>query len=120
MAWIDRFPSTRRNPGFAVSVKPGLAQFVDPSLTRRVAALDRSSGPIDEAAYGRLDRDYLKQAPIVPFGTRTLVASFSGRVDLRGFVWNPTFETDLTSLRFKPGAPAGKRTSSVDEPKDVP
>jgi DNA-binding beta-propeller fold protein YncE len=27
VAWVDRFPSTRRNPGFEVSVKPGLAQL---------------------------------------------------------------------------------------------
>ena len=90
------------------ALRDNFSRFVDPSLARRVADLERGPRPIDEAAYARLDRDYMKRAPIVPFGTRTLVASFSGRVDLRGFVWSPTFETDLTSLRFKHGAAAGK------------
>lgn len=83
------------------------ARFVDPGLSRRVADLEEGPRPIDEAAYARLDRDYMKLAPIVPYGTRSLVASFSGAVDLHGFVWSPTFETDLTSLRFKPARPRG-------------
>lgn len=78
-----------------------ISRLVAPKLNQKVAALDQSPGPIDEAAYARLDRDYMKLAPIVPYGTRTLAIAFSRAVDLRGFIWNPTFETDLTSLRFK-------------------
>jgi peptide/nickel transport system substrate-binding protein len=77
------------------------SRLVATELNQKVARLDRESGPIDEDAYAALDRDYMKLAPIVPFGTRTLAASFSKAVDLSGFVWNPTFETDLTSLAFK-------------------
>lgn len=77
------------------------SRLVAPKLNQKVAALERDLRPIDEAAYARLDRDYMKLAPIVPYGTRILAASFSKSVDLRGFVWNPTFETDLTSLRLK-------------------
>jgi peptide/nickel transport system substrate-binding protein len=70
-------------------------------LNRKVAALDRRSGPIDEAAYAKLDRDYMKLAPIVPFGNRILDAGFSKAVDLRDFIWSPTFESDFTSFQFK-------------------
>jgi peptide/nickel transport system substrate-binding protein len=112
--WFEDYPHP--NDFFAplLAAKPtpsyteNFPRFVDPSLSRRVFDLEEGSRPIDEAAYARLDRDYMKQAPIVPYGTRSLVASFSRAVDLRGFVWSPTFETDLTSLRFKPGAAVGR------------
>jgi peptide/nickel transport system substrate-binding protein len=112
--WFEDYPHP--NDFFAplLAAKPtpfdteNFSRLVDRSLSRRVADLEEGSRPIDEAAYARLDRDYMKLAPIVPFGTRSLVASFSGAVDLRGFVWSPTFETDLTSLRFKPGAAADR------------
>jgi peptide/nickel transport system substrate-binding protein len=79
------------------------SRLVAPKLNQRAAGLEQQPGPIDEGAYAGLDRDFMRLAPIVPFGTRSLAAAFSGAVDLRGFVWNPTFEADLTSLRFKQG-----------------
>jgi peptide/nickel transport system substrate-binding protein len=82
------------------------AHLVATYLNRKVAALDRRSGPVDEAAYAKLDRDYMKLAPIVPYGTRILDAAFSDAVNLRGFVWSPTFEADLTSFRFKDEGPS--------------
>jgi peptide/nickel transport system substrate-binding protein len=78
------------------------SRLVVPKLDQKVARLARESGPIDEGAYARLDRSFMKLAPIVPYGTRTLTTAFSGAVDLRGFIWNPTFEADLTSFQFKP------------------
>jgi peptide/nickel transport system substrate-binding protein len=77
------------------------AQLVAPSLNRRVAELERRPGRIDQAGYARLDRGFMKLAPIVPYGTRTLAASFSRDVDLKGFIWNPTFESDFSSFKFK-------------------
>jgi len=119
--WFEDYPHPNDFFGPLLAEKPtpfytnNFSRFVDPRLGRRVADLDEEgTRPIDEAAYARLDRDYMKLAPIVPFGTRRLVASFSKAVDLRGFVWSPTFETDLTSLRFKPEAAAGKPGS--DQP----
>jgi peptide/nickel transport system substrate-binding protein len=78
------------------------SRLVAPQLNREVARLEREPGPIDEGAYARLDRGFMKLAPIVPYGTRTLTVAFSGAVELRGFVWSPTFEADLTSFQFKP------------------
>jgi hypothetical protein len=42
----------------------------------------------------------MKLAPIVPYGTRTLAMAVSRALDLRGFVWNPTFEADLATFRL--------------------
>jgi peptide/nickel transport system substrate-binding protein len=77
------------------------ARLVVPNLNQKVAALGLESGPIDEPAYAALDRGYMQLAPIVPYGTRTLNAAFSRAVDLTAFVWNPTFEADLTSFKFQ-------------------
>lgn len=105
--WFEDYPHPYDFFGSLLATKPtrfnneNFSQLVAPQLNREVTALLRRPGPIDEAAYARLDRSYMKLAPIVPFGTRTLAASFSRAVDLRGFVWNPTFGTDLASLRLK-------------------
>ena len=104
--WFEDYPHP--NDFFAplLAVKPtpvyneNFSQLVAQGLNRKVRALARRP-VIDEAAYARLDRDYMERAPIVPFGTRALAASFSSKVDLEGFIWNPTFESDFTSFRFK-------------------
>ncbi len=105
--WFEDYPHPNDFFQPLLAAKPtrffnqNFARLVAPTLNRKVAALESRRGPIDEAAYARLDRDYMKLAPIVPFGNRTLVASFSRAVDVRGFIWNPTFESDFTSFRFK-------------------
>jgi peptide/nickel transport system substrate-binding protein len=110
--WFEDFPHPLDFFQPLLVARPGsgarsnFSQLVAPGLNRKVDALARRSGPIDGAAYARLDRGFMKLAPIVPFGNRSLVASFSRVVDLKGFVWNPTFESDFTSFRFKPPAPA--------------
>lgn len=104
--WFEDYPHPNDFFQPLLAAKPtkfyneNFSQFVDPALSRKVTALDRRPR-IDEAAYARLDRAYMKQAPIVPFGTRTLAASFSSKVDLEAFIWDPTFESDFTSFRFK-------------------
>jgi peptide/nickel transport system substrate-binding protein len=105
--WFEDYPHP--NDFFAplLAAKPSpfynlnFPQIVATHLNRKVAALDRKSGPIDESAYAGLDRDFMKLAPIVPYGTRLLAASFSAASDLHGFIWNPTFESDFTSFKFK-------------------
>jgi peptide/nickel transport system substrate-binding protein len=78
------------------------AQADVPSLNTQIARLSRSPlGPAQEAEYSGLDRSYMKLAPWVPYGTRTLSIFVSKRVDLGKVVYNPTFGADLTSFRFK-------------------
>jgi peptide/nickel transport system substrate-binding protein len=103
--WFEDFPHPDDFFGPLLAAKPtpfyneNFSHLVAPPLNKRVSALGRR--PLDEPAYAGLDRDFMKLAPIVPYGTRTLTAAFSGAVDLHGFVWNPTFEADLTSFRFR-------------------
>lgn len=106
-AWFEDFPHPNDFFQPLLAQKPtgsftnNFSRFVDPTLNAEVKALERRPGPIDEPAYAALDRRFMEQAPIVPFGTRTLTAAFSRRVDLNSFIWNPTFESDFTSFQFK-------------------
>lgn len=105
--WFEDFPHPDDFFGPLLASKPtpfynlNFSNLVAATLNRKVAELERRPGPIDEAAYAKLDRDYMKLAPIVPYGTRTLTMAVSEAVDLRGFVWNPTFEADLATFRLK-------------------
>jgi peptide/nickel transport system substrate-binding protein len=105
--WFEDYPHPDDFLQPLLAAKPApfynenFSRLVAPKLNQRVAALARDPGPIDEGAYARLDRGFMRLAPIVPYGTRTLTAAFSGAVDLRGFVWNPTFGADLTSFQFR-------------------
>jgi peptide/nickel transport system substrate-binding protein len=78
------------------------AQIDVPELNRKIARLRRRPlGPSQERQYAALDRSYMKLAPWVPYGTRTLSTFVSSRVDLSKVIWNPTFGADLTSFQFK-------------------
>jgi len=58
-------------------------------------------GPQQEDEYAELDKEYMEQAPWAPYGTRTLSNFVSSNIDLEGIIWNPTFETDFSSISFK-------------------
>lgn len=105
--WFEDYPHPNDFFQPLLATKPftgfdtNFSQMTAPQLNQEVASLLRRPGPIDEPAYAALDRDFMKLAPIVPFGNRALMASFSKAVDLSGFIWNPTFESDFTSFQFK-------------------
>jgi peptide/nickel transport system substrate-binding protein len=83
------------------SYNGNFARFDIPALNARMAALDDVPlGPAQERQYAALDRNVMKRAPLVPFGTRTWPTFVSKAVDLDKVVWNPLFGTDLASLRF--------------------
>jgi peptide/nickel transport system substrate-binding protein len=110
--WFEDYPHPNDFFGPLLASKPtpfynmNFSNLVARTLNRKVAELDSRPGPIDEAAYAKLDRAYMKLAPIVPYGTRTLAMAVSRAVDLKGFVWNPTFEADLASFQLRaPGTP---------------
>jgi peptide/nickel transport system substrate-binding protein len=58
-------------------------------------------GPEQEAGYTELDEEFMKEAAWAPYGTRTLSLFVSENINLETAIWNPTFETELTSLEFK-------------------
>ncbi|MGH2975158.1 MAG: ABC transporter substrate-binding protein [Solirubrobacterales bacterium] len=73
-----------------------------PALNQKIAELgEEQLGPKQEAEYAALDREFMEQAPWVPYGTRTESTFVSSAIDLDKVIWNPTFEDDLTSFQFK-------------------
>jgi peptide/nickel transport system substrate-binding protein len=78
------------------------ANIDQPALNKEISRLDREQlGPEQEAAYAKLDRKFMKLAPWVPYGTRTLSTFVSQSIDLDKVVWNPTFGDDLTSFQLR-------------------
>ena len=79
-----------------------LLRFVDPALDAKIAALgEQALGPKQEAEYAELDREFMEQAPMAPYGTSTVATFVSSAIDLEKIVLNPTFGQDLTSFQFK-------------------
>ena len=78
------------------------ANIDDPKLNAKINELGKEQlGPTQEAEYAELDREYMEQAPWVPYGTRTLTTFVSDEIDLDKVIFNPTFGQDLTSFQFK-------------------
>lgn len=79
-----------------------LARFADPKLSSKIEELaEKPLNSAVEAEYADLDREFMEQAPWVPYGTGTLGTFVSSAIDLDQVIYNPTFNQDLTSFRFK-------------------
>lgn len=79
-----------------------LSRTADPALSAKIERL--AERPLDagvEAEYAALDEEFMRQAPWVPYGTGTIPTFVSSAIDLDEVVYNPTFNQDLTSFRFK-------------------
>jgi peptide/nickel transport system substrate-binding protein len=79
-----------------------LSRFADPKLSAKIGRL--AEQPLDaqvEAEYADLDREFMEQAPWAPYGTGTIPTFVSAAIDLDEVIYNPTFNQDLTSFRFK-------------------
>jgi len=75
------------------------ARFEDPDLDAEVERLRREQlGPAQEAAYARLDRAYMRQAPWAPFGTLALATLVAERIDLDKLIVSPIYGQDLSSF----------------------
>lgn len=78
------------------------ARFDDPHVDSVVDRLSTEQlGPRQEAAYARLDREVMRQAPWAPFGNLTLSTFVSDDIDLDKVIFSPVFGQDLTSFEFK-------------------
>ncbi|HVW48333.1 MAG TPA: ABC transporter substrate-binding protein [Solirubrobacterales bacterium] len=79
-----------------------LARFADPELSRKIVELgEEPLGPQQEAGYAQLDKEFMEQAPLAPYGTSTSSTFVSGDINLENVVFNPTFGQDLASFEFK-------------------
>jgi peptide/nickel transport system substrate-binding protein len=72
-----------------------------PALNKKIDKLATELlGPQQESEYAALDEEFMKEAAWAPYGTRTLSLFVSENVNLENAIWNPTFETELTSLEL--------------------
>jgi peptide/nickel transport system substrate-binding protein len=85
--------------GIRATNETNWARLEDPTLEARVARLRREPlGPPQEAAYARLDRAYMRQAPWAPFGSTRQATFVSAAIDAESLVVSPVFGQDLTSF----------------------
>ncbi len=79
-----------------------LARYANPTLSKKLAELgEEPLGPEQEAGYAALDKEFMEQAPLAPYGTSTSSTFVSSAIDLENVVFNPTFGQDLASFEFK-------------------
>lgn len=85
------------------SIKPTLSsnysRFDDPAINRQIAKLGTEPlGPRQEAAYARLDREVMEQAPWAPFGTTETITFVSAEIDSDRLVVSPVYGQDLATF----------------------
>ena len=106
--WFEDFPHP--NDFFDIllngeSIQPtnnqNFSQKNNPALNEKINQLaEEQLGPQQEKEYAELDEEFMKEATWAPYGTRTLSLFVSENINLETAIWNPTFETELTSLEF--------------------
>jgi peptide/nickel transport system substrate-binding protein len=79
-----------------------VAYMNDPKLNAKIDKLSTEPlGPQQEEEYAAMDREYMEQAPWVPYGANTLSTFVDSEIDLEKVIFNPTMGQDLTSFQFK-------------------
>ena len=95
----DYFEPQLSGKSIVPTASSNYARFDDPAINRQIAELDRQPlGPKQEAAYARLDREVMKQAPWAPYGSLTLSTFVSSDINLKKIVVSPVYGQDLTSF----------------------
>jgi peptide/nickel transport system substrate-binding protein len=79
-----------------------LPRFADPTLSKKIAELgEEAVGPKQEAEYAQLDKEFMEEAPLAPYGTSTAGTFVSSDINLENVVFTPSFGQDLASFEFK-------------------
>jgi peptide/nickel transport system substrate-binding protein len=79
-----------------------LPRFADPTLSKKIAELgEEPVGPQQEAEYAQLDKEFMEEAPLAPYGTSTAATFVSSDINLDNVVFTPSFGQDLASFEFK-------------------
>ena len=95
----DYFQPQLSGATIAPTANSNWAHFDDPRINRRIAQLDRHPlDPDEEAAYARLDREVMRQAPWAPFGSVPVTTFVSDQIDLKKLVVNPVYGQDLATF----------------------
>jgi peptide/nickel transport system substrate-binding protein len=95
----DYFEPQLSGASIAPTADSNYSRFDDPSIDRQIAKLDREPlGPRQEAAYARLDREVMRQAPWAPFGSVEMTTFVAGQIDLDKLVVSPVYGQDLATF----------------------
>jgi peptide/nickel transport system substrate-binding protein len=79
-----------------------LPRFADPTLSKKIAELgEEPVGPQQEAEYAQLDKEFMEEAPLAPYGTSTASTFVSDAINLENVIFTPSFGQDLASFEFK-------------------
>jgi peptide/nickel transport system substrate-binding protein len=79
-----------------------LPRFADPTLSKKIEQLaEEPVGPKQEAEYAQLDKEFMEEAPLAPYGTSTASTFVSKDINLDKVVFTPSFGQDLASFEFK-------------------
>jgi peptide/nickel transport system substrate-binding protein len=98
----DFFQPLLSGESIAPTGNTNLSRIDDPKLNAKIAKLSEEPlGPEQEAEYAALDKAYMEQAPMVPYGTNTVSTFVDSEIELSKVIFNPTFGQDLTSFEFK-------------------
>ena len=98
----DFFQPLLAGESIAPTYNNNFARMDDPKLNAKIARLGGEQlGPQQEKEYATLDREYMEQAPWVPYGSNTLSTFVDDEIELDKVIFNPTFGQDLTSFQFK-------------------
>jgi peptide/nickel transport system substrate-binding protein len=98
----DFFQPLFAGESIAPTNNTNFSRIDDPKLNAKISRLgEEPLGPDQEAEYAELDKAYMEQAPIVPYGTNTVSTFVDDEIELDNVIFNPTFGHDLTSFEFK-------------------
>jgi peptide/nickel transport system substrate-binding protein len=98
----DYFQPQLSGESIARTANANYAHFDDPKINREIAKLGTEAlGPKQEAAYAKLDREVMEQAPWAPFGTAEMVTFVSSAIDSEKLIVSPVYGQDLTSFAPK-------------------
>ena len=98
----DFFQAQLAEESIAPTNNANWAEIEAPRLSRKIAELARQQlGPKQEAAYAKLDRQFMEQAPWAPYGALTLSTFVSDAVDLEAMTISPIFGQDFATVSFR-------------------
>lgn len=98
----DFFQPLLDGESIAPTGNTNVSNMNDPKLNAKIAKLSTEQlGPQQEAEYAKLDREFMEQAPMVPYGSITTSTFVDDSIDLDKVIYNPTMGQDLTSFQFK-------------------
>ena len=95
----DYFAPQLSGESILPTLSSNYSRFDDPAINKKIAKLGSEAlGPKQEAAYARLDREVMKQAPWAPFGSVTMTTFVSSEIDLAKVVVSPVYGQDLATF----------------------